>query len=78
MSGAILLARVTGDQKGRPRNRCSKWEGTDCGNSYPRTVSEFPRSMAAVAERLARPPPTKANRVQSPTGSSDFCMWESC
>ncbi|KAJ8894464.1 hypothetical protein PR048_007118 [Dryococelus australis] len=33
----------------------------------------------AVAERLARSPPTKANRVQSPAGSLlDFCRWESC
>ncbi|KAJ8878043.1 hypothetical protein PR048_022506 [Dryococelus australis] len=30
-----------------------------------------------VAERLARQPPTKANRVQSPAGSPDFRMWES-
>ncbi|KAJ8894335.1 hypothetical protein PR048_006960 [Dryococelus australis] len=34
---------------------------------------------AAVAERLARLPLTKANRVQSPAGSlPDFCKWESC
>ncbi|KAJ8890069.1 hypothetical protein PR048_009576 [Dryococelus australis] len=33
---------------------------------------------AAVAELLARSPPTKANRVQSPAGSSDFRIWESC
>ncbi|KAJ8867553.1 hypothetical protein PR048_031355 [Dryococelus australis] len=33
---------------------------------------------ATVAERLARPPPTKANRVQSPAGSPDFRMWGSC
>ncbi|KAJ8872779.1 hypothetical protein PR048_026395 [Dryococelus australis] len=32
---------------------------------------------AAVAERLACSPPTKSIRVQSPVGSSDFCMWES-
>ncbi|KAJ8890959.1 hypothetical protein PR048_010468 [Dryococelus australis] len=30
------------------------------------------------AERLARSPPTKANRVQSPAGSIDFRKWESC
>ncbi|KAJ8880348.1 hypothetical protein PR048_016815 [Dryococelus australis] len=29
-------------------------------------------------ERLDRAPPTKANRVQSPTGSPEFRMWESC
>ncbi|KAJ8877428.1 hypothetical protein PR048_021882 [Dryococelus australis] len=33
---------------------------------------------ASVAERLARPPSTKANWAQSPTGSPDFRKWESC
>ncbi|KAJ8895823.1 hypothetical protein PR048_001161 [Dryococelus australis] len=33
---------------------------------------------AVVAERLACSPPTKANQVQSLTGSLDFPMWESC
>ncbi|KAJ8867490.1 hypothetical protein PR048_031292 [Dryococelus australis] len=34
---------------------------------------------AAVAELLARSPPTKANRVQSPAGSvPDIRKWESC
>ncbi|KAJ8877237.1 hypothetical protein PR048_021691 [Dryococelus australis] len=33
---------------------------------------------AMVAERLARSPPTKANRAQSPAGSPDFRKWESC
>ncbi|KAJ8868631.1 hypothetical protein PR048_030170 [Dryococelus australis] len=33
---------------------------------------------ATVAERLARSPPTKANRAQSPIGSPDFRKWESC
>ncbi|KAJ8868830.1 hypothetical protein PR048_030371 [Dryococelus australis] len=34
---------------------------------------------AVVAERLACPPPTKANRLQSPAGSlPDFRIWESC
>ncbi|KAJ8865663.1 hypothetical protein PR048_033183 [Dryococelus australis] len=31
-----------------------------------------------LAERLARSPPTKANRAQSPAGSPDFRKWESC
>ncbi|KAJ8871985.1 hypothetical protein PR048_028325 [Dryococelus australis] len=30
---------------------------------------------AKVAERLARSPPTKANRFQSPAGSPDFRKW---
>ncbi|KAJ8880487.1 hypothetical protein PR048_016957 [Dryococelus australis] len=33
---------------------------------------------ATVAERLARSPPTKANRARSPAGSPDFRKWESC
>ncbi|KAJ8881359.1 hypothetical protein PR048_017840 [Dryococelus australis] len=33
---------------------------------------------AAVAERLARSPPTKANRARSPAASPDFRKWESC
>ncbi|KAJ8890900.1 hypothetical protein PR048_010409 [Dryococelus australis] len=33
---------------------------------------------ATVAERLARSPPTKANRVQSPSRSPNFRKWESC
>ncbi|KAJ8888359.1 hypothetical protein PR048_007849 [Dryococelus australis] len=32
---------------------------------------------ATVAERLARAPPAKANRAQSPAGSPDFRKWES-
>ncbi|KAJ8898188.1 hypothetical protein PR048_003548 [Dryococelus australis] len=37
-----------------------------------------PSRGAAVAERLACSPPTKANRVQYPAGSPDFRKWESC
>ncbi|KAJ8873268.1 hypothetical protein PR048_026902 [Dryococelus australis] len=33
---------------------------------------------STVAERLARSPPTKANRVQSPAASPGFHKWESC
>ncbi|KAJ8880856.1 hypothetical protein PR048_017328 [Dryococelus australis] len=33
---------------------------------------------AMVAERLARSPPTKANWVQSPAASPDFCKWKLC
>ncbi|KAJ8867939.1 hypothetical protein PR048_031748 [Dryococelus australis] len=36
------------------------------------------RIRATVTERLARSPPTKANRVQSPARSLDFRTWESC
>ncbi|KAJ8874068.1 hypothetical protein PR048_024909 [Dryococelus australis] len=35
-------------------------------------------AWAAVAERLARSPPTKVNRAQSPAGSPDFRKWDSC
>ncbi|KAJ8875723.1 hypothetical protein PR048_023622 [Dryococelus australis] len=34
--------------------------------------------VATVAERLACSPPTKANRVQFPAGSPNYCKWESC
>ncbi|KAJ8873618.1 hypothetical protein PR048_024436 [Dryococelus australis] len=34
--------------------------------------------VEAGMERLARSPPTKANRAQSPAGSPDFRVWESC
>ncbi|KAJ8868482.1 hypothetical protein PR048_030010 [Dryococelus australis] len=37
----------------------------------------LPIEGATVAERLARSPPTKANRVQSPAGSPDSRKWES-
>ncbi|KAJ8881216.1 hypothetical protein PR048_017690 [Dryococelus australis] len=33
---------------------------------------------ATVADRLACSPSAKANRIQSPAGSTDFNMWESC
>ncbi|KAJ8883697.1 hypothetical protein PR048_015551 [Dryococelus australis] len=33
---------------------------------------------ATVSERLARPPPTTTNLVQSPAGSLDLRKWESC
>ncbi|KAJ8887586.1 hypothetical protein PR048_013803 [Dryococelus australis] len=42
------------------------------------TVATERYSGATVAERLARSPPTKANRAQSPAGSPDFHKWESC
>ncbi|KAJ8886045.1 hypothetical protein PR048_012251 [Dryococelus australis] len=38
----------------------------------------FLRLGATVAERLARSPPIKANRAQSPAGLPDFRKWESC
>ncbi|KAJ8867321.1 hypothetical protein PR048_031122 [Dryococelus australis] len=42
------------------------------------TRRAIPTRGATVAECLARSPPTKANRVQSPTGLPDFRRWESC
>ncbi|KAJ8869558.1 hypothetical protein PR048_028549 [Dryococelus australis] len=41
-------------------------------------ISNIIVSGAAVAERLARPPPIKTNRVQSPAGPPDSRMWEPC
>ncbi|KAJ8892990.1 hypothetical protein PR048_005571 [Dryococelus australis] len=53
------------------------------GNQYILTDSsvEYSDSLYAetmVAERLARSPPSKTNRVQSPAGSPNFRKWESC
>ncbi|KAJ8866479.1 hypothetical protein PR048_032322 [Dryococelus australis] len=53
---------------------------------HPKTITLHPHPPekklwgidATVAERLARSPHTKANRVQSPAGSPDFRKWESC
>ncbi|KAJ8872477.1 hypothetical protein PR048_026083 [Dryococelus australis] len=48
---------------------------TECSGKL--TGLAFGRSRVRLP-RLARPPPTKANRVQSPAGSPDFRKWESC
>ncbi|KAJ8888399.1 hypothetical protein PR048_007889 [Dryococelus australis] len=46
----------------------------------PKRGKQLPgrRPRAFTSARLACSPPTKAIRVQSPAGSLDFCMWESC
>ncbi|KAJ8891561.1 hypothetical protein PR048_004089 [Dryococelus australis] len=50
-----------------------------CLASLLYTAGKFPKHLgAAVAERSARSPPTKANRVQIPAGSPDIRKWESC
>ncbi|KAJ8883483.1 hypothetical protein PR048_015327 [Dryococelus australis] len=43
-----------------------------------RASSMLESGLEGMAERLARSPPTKANRVQSSAGSPDFRKWESC
>ncbi|KAJ8871949.1 hypothetical protein PR048_028289 [Dryococelus australis] len=49
--------------------RIEVWTTTgDCGTTARVTVNW----------RLAHSPPSPAIRVQSPVGSPDFCMWESC
>ncbi|KAJ8872503.1 hypothetical protein PR048_026109 [Dryococelus australis] len=54
------------------------WRCTDdIGLLHPPRVY-IPCSGATVAERLARSPPTKVNRAQSPAGSPAFGKWESC
>ncbi|KAJ8883647.1 hypothetical protein PR048_015501 [Dryococelus australis] len=47
-------------------------------NNTPTRLLKLNSKGAAVAERLARSPPTKANRIQSPARPPDFRMWESC
>ncbi|KAJ8866750.1 hypothetical protein PR048_032611 [Dryococelus australis] len=44
----------------------------------PQNLCKTIATGGAVTERLALSPATKANRVQSPAGSPDFCTWESC
>ncbi|KAJ8866421.1 hypothetical protein PR048_032264 [Dryococelus australis] len=44
----------------------------------PSPGEQFMPLQTTVAERLARSPPTKANRVEFLAGSPDFCKWESC
>ncbi|KAJ8866537.1 hypothetical protein PR048_032394 [Dryococelus australis] len=52
---------------------------TDGTTSSPLCVTHAPSlSGATVAGRLARSPPIKANRGQSPAGSPDFHKCESC
>ncbi|KAJ8892064.1 hypothetical protein PR048_004638 [Dryococelus australis] len=60
-------------------HQCSEECGWQAGLLYwmPKTFQSC-LLAAAVAERLARSPPNNANRVQSPAGSPDICMWESC
>ncbi|KAJ8877361.1 hypothetical protein PR048_021815 [Dryococelus australis] len=48
-----------------------------CHPSFARQ-NELMLNRTTVAARLARSPPTKANRVQSPAGSPDFRKWKSC
>ncbi|KAJ8893567.1 hypothetical protein PR048_006167 [Dryococelus australis] len=57
-----------------------KWP-TFRGAQLPRVTSLTETTTfkeVTVVERLARSPPTKANRVQSQVGSPEFLKWESC
>ncbi|KAJ8894902.1 hypothetical protein PR048_000209 [Dryococelus australis] len=63
---------VTGSNSSR--TRLAKYDPTETEYlSLTRNIC-----WAAVAERLARSPPTKANRVRFPAGSPGFRKWESC
>ncbi|KAJ8878443.1 hypothetical protein PR048_019021 [Dryococelus australis] len=56
---------------------CGVRTGTDdVGGSFQ--VAAGAEYGTAVAERLARSPPTPANRAQSPADSPDFRKWQSC
>ncbi|KAJ8867660.1 hypothetical protein PR048_031463 [Dryococelus australis] len=74
--GTHKVVRIEKIQKS---GRKKKGGGINCSNPMH---SQFPLLVdggGAVTERLACPPPTKANRVQSPAGLLlDFRMWESC
>ncbi|KAJ8881231.1 hypothetical protein PR048_017705 [Dryococelus australis] len=55
------------------------WANTPGGQSFAKVTPSNATNWAAVAERLACSPPTKANWIQSPAGSlMGFRMWESC
>ncbi|KAJ8872139.1 hypothetical protein PR048_025741 [Dryococelus australis] len=57
----------------------NRTRSTLMGGKYTKKFPDERRAtVATVAERLARSPPTKANRVQSSAGSPDFRKWESC
>ncbi|KAJ8884853.1 hypothetical protein PR048_011049 [Dryococelus australis] len=49
-----------------------------CGHMHMHFHPSLLVNGAAVAERLARSPPTKADQFQSLMGSPDFRMWELC
>ncbi|KAJ8873569.1 hypothetical protein PR048_024387 [Dryococelus australis] len=71
VSQAFLLAPVH-----RTRNYRAR---TPTTSTSEKISLDLPAFWGRVAERLlARSPPTKVNRVQSPAGSPDFGMWESC
>ncbi|KAJ8878975.1 hypothetical protein PR048_019579 [Dryococelus australis] len=53
-------------------------EDESAGSPEVSLLEAFEYRGAAVAKRLTCSPPTMANRVQSPAGSPDPCMWELC
>ncbi|KAJ8880924.1 hypothetical protein PR048_017397 [Dryococelus australis] len=63
----MLDCRVNVDKRARRRH----WRTIKAVHDKVSTF-EINLRKTAVAERLARSPPTKANRVQSPTGPPDF------
>ncbi|KAJ8881207.1 hypothetical protein PR048_017681 [Dryococelus australis] len=62
-----------------PKGQRTAFVGTQCNTIFHKDyfLLNITITGATVAERLARPPPTKANRVQSPAESPDFHKWES-
>ncbi|KAJ8869724.1 hypothetical protein PR048_028719 [Dryococelus australis] len=77
--GQYLLIHSSG-----PRSSCALGDRAAICPPPPGPVHEPSKGLyslftgATVAEQLARSPPTKANRVQSPAGSPDLRKWESC
>ncbi|KAJ8882493.1 hypothetical protein PR048_014304 [Dryococelus australis] len=72
---------------GHPDASMNPWKIPDCFATRHNSFKEGAHIVhwgcihatgATVEKRLARSPPTKANRVQSPAESPDFPMWESC
>ncbi|KAJ8879799.1 hypothetical protein PR048_020407 [Dryococelus australis] len=87
--GVYPASSGAGARYSRPRprqrdNECvifaGEWRSGKCEiRAHPRRgekEEEITRKGATVAERLARSPPTNANRIQSPSASLDFRKWE--
>ncbi|KAJ8893187.1 hypothetical protein PR048_005772 [Dryococelus australis] len=76
-----LHSRVLAVPSSRSVNRTALAQRKNGLRQAISSVSPLPAPSswgATVAERLARSPPTKVNRAQSPAGSLDFRKWESC
>ncbi|KAJ8870512.1 hypothetical protein PR048_029535 [Dryococelus australis] len=81
---AMTTSRQAWSHRKTPQRPVNGDDAADIGQCNPLEVSfvvgplERRPLQMGVAERLARSPPTKTNRVRSPAGSPEFRKWESC